>query len=193
MLDLLDKLEIDEIVSHRQADKLKESILKQVMHIHPRDYNFIIKDGNHLQRIIKQEELKLEDESTDDLKAMANEKNNISTHVQAKETLKGKNKKNSNTFRDGSSKARRKQLGKAYEQVKKDNQNKVDVFLSHVKNNLSVFTNPKNENMTKKSKQKKRPSSSDNRKFKKGATNKLIDMDPLAHEVTTPHDFYDTL
>jgi hypothetical protein len=43
-IDLLEKkIPINLIVSHRQSENMKESILKQAFHIHPKDYNFIIK------------------------------------------------------------------------------------------------------------------------------------------------------
>jgi len=45
IIDLLEQENIKVIVSHRQKDNIKSSILKRVLHIHPRDYNFVIKDG----------------------------------------------------------------------------------------------------------------------------------------------------
>ena len=43
--DLLDKENIEAVVSHRSLNSNMNSILKQVFHIHPKDYNFIVKDG----------------------------------------------------------------------------------------------------------------------------------------------------
>lgn len=45
--DLIEKEDIQAIVSHRNFSNKLSSILKQVFHIHPKDYNFIIKDGAH--------------------------------------------------------------------------------------------------------------------------------------------------
>lgn len=92
-------------------------------------------------------------------------------------------------------KSKRKTLGKVVEMMKKDTTtNKVDVFMTHVKNNLSMFTKPATEGTVKtKPKRKKRPSSSDSRKPKKKSLGSLIEMDPAANELTTPSGFYDTI
>lgn len=65
--DLCEKDNVNMIVSHRQNEILKDPILKHVIHIHPKDYNFIIKDGRHNRNIIYTEDLKLDDNSSDEL------------------------------------------------------------------------------------------------------------------------------
>jgi hypothetical protein len=62
MVDLLEKDNIDWVNSHHKMDNLKESILKRVIHIHPKDYNFIVKDGNP-SSVKQTTEIKLEDDS----------------------------------------------------------------------------------------------------------------------------------
>lgn len=69
MVDLLDKDDITQIISHRESDIIQTSILKPVAHIHPKDYNFVVKDGHHLKQI-NEPELELQEESeTDNLKS----------------------------------------------------------------------------------------------------------------------------
>lgn len=68
MIDLLEKDNLTAIISHRKTDNPTESILKHVMHIHPKDYNFVIKDGKQRIDKLKEQELKLEeDESLDEI------------------------------------------------------------------------------------------------------------------------------
>lgn len=66
MIDLLEKDNLTAIISHRKTDSATESILKQVMHIHPKDYNFVIKDGRQKLDKLKEQELKLEEEESSD-------------------------------------------------------------------------------------------------------------------------------
>jgi hypothetical protein len=92
-------------------------------------------------------------------------------------------------------KSKRKTLGKVAEMMKKDTTtNKVDVFMSHVKNNLSMFSKPGADSLLKsKSKHKKRPSSSDSRKPKKKSLGSLVDIDSAPNDLTSPGGFYDTI
>lgn len=62
MVDLLEKENINLINSHHKVDNLRESILKRVIHIHPKDYNFIVKDGNP-SSVKQAAEIKLEEDS----------------------------------------------------------------------------------------------------------------------------------